>query len=280
MRISIYYGEEGYVKIVVCIKQVPGTQDVKVDPNTGVLLRSGIETKMNPYDLYALETARKIKERVGGLITVITMGPPAAKAIIEEAYSLGADAGLLITDRKFAGADVLATSLTLASGIKTIGDVDLILCGKQTTDGDTAQVGPAIAEYLNIPHVSWVLELLDVTEKDIIVKQDLGSHYANSSLPFPCLLTVEKDIFEPQLPSYLLKQAAKDRKIEVISLHDLDNNDETQYGLAGSPTQVEKIFEPETKADAIEFIGNSKDQAQALYSKLVQLKFVSKEDIV
>ena len=192
--------------------------------------------KNEPYDLYALETARKIKERVGGLITVITMGPPAAKAIIEEAYSLGADAGLLITDRKFAGADVLATSLTLASGIKTMGDVDLILCGKQTTDGDTAQA----IEYLNIPHVSWVLELLDVSEKEIIVKQDLGSHYANSSLPFPCLLTVEKDIFEPQLPSYLLKQAAKDRKIEVLSLHDLDNNDETQYGLAGSPTQVEK----------------------------------------
>lgn len=267
------------MNIIVCIKQVPDTQKVSVDSKTGVLLRDGIETKMNPFDLYAIETAMKIKEKVGGTITVITMGPPSAKVIIEEAFSLGADEGCLITDRKFAGADVLATSLTLSEGIKTLKDFDLILCGKQTTDGDTAQVGPAIAEYLNIPHVSWVLEMLDVNEQSITVKQDLGSHDALVSLDFPCLLTVEKDIFEPRLPSYLLKVDSIDKQVNILTLNDLGNKDESQFGLSGSPTQVERIFEPEHHDEVVDIRGNSEEVALQLYEQLLSHKFIVKEDL-
>ncbi len=266
------------MNIIVCIKQVPGTQDVSVDPETGVLIRDGIDTKMNPFDLYAIETAMKIKEQTGGKITVITMGPPSAKVIIEEAYSLGADEGVLITDRKFAGADVLATSLTLSQGIKAIRDFDLVLCGKQTTDGDTAQVGPAIAEYLGIPHVSWVLEMLDVNKKSITVKQDLGNHFGQSELTFPCLLTVEKDIFQPRLPSYLLKQESKGRKVDVVTLNQLPDTDESKYGLSGSPTQVEKIFEPESHDEVVDIVGNAEEVADQLYNQLIDLKFISKEE--
>ena len=134
------------MNIIVCIKQVPGTNKVEVDPVTGVLKRSGVDSKMNPYDLYALETALRIKAKVGGEVKVITMGPPQAKAVIKEAFAMGADDGYLMTDRKFAGADVLATSFTLSQGVKMMGEYDLIICGKQTTDGDTAQVGPEMAE--------------------------------------------------------------------------------------------------------------------------------------
>jgi electron transfer flavoprotein beta subunit len=142
------------INITTCIKQVPGTTKVDVDPETGVLIRDGIESKMNPYDLYALETALQIKATQDATITVISMGPPQATEIIKEAYMMGADDGLLLSDRKFAGADVLSTAYTLSQGIITKGMPDLIVCGKQTTDGDTAQVGPEMAEFLGIPHVA------------------------------------------------------------------------------------------------------------------------------
>ncbi len=157
------------MKIMVCIKQVPGTSKVEVDEKTGVLKRDGVDSKMNPYDLYALETALRIKEKKGGHIKVISMGPPQAKAVIKEAYSMGADEGTLVSDRKFAGADVLATSYTLSQGVKKCGDFHIILCGKQTTDGDTAQVGPEMAEYLGISHVANVRRILDVNDDFIKV---------------------------------------------------------------------------------------------------------------
>ncbi|MCJ7688761.1 MAG: electron transfer flavoprotein subunit beta/FixA family protein, partial [Clostridiaceae bacterium] len=155
------------MEILVCIKQVPGTSNVEVDPVTGVLKRDGIDSKMNPFDLFALETALKIKEQEGGVIKVITMGPPQAKDVIREAYMMGADEGALVSDRKFAGADVLATSYTLSQGVKKMGGFDLILCGKQTTDGDTAQVGPEMAEYLGIPHIANVLKIEEIKEKSV-----------------------------------------------------------------------------------------------------------------
>ncbi len=262
------------MKIIVCIKQVPATQKVAVDPETGVLLREGVETKMNPFDLYALETALKIKSQTKAMIAVITMGPPSAQAVIDEAYALGADEGYLLTDRKFAGADVLATSFTLASGISSIGEYDLIICGKQTTDGDTAQVGPAIAEHLGLPHVSWAMQLETVDQKSITVRQDLGSHVALAKMNYPCLITVEKDIFIPRLPSYLKKQAAKNRQTTVLALADLVITDEKRYGLAGSPTQVERIFEPAAKHDITTWTGDAQTISTALADKLVELRFV------
>ncbi|MDR3602471.1 MAG: electron transfer flavoprotein subunit beta/FixA family protein, partial [Desulfosporosinus sp.] len=152
------------MEILVCIKQVPGISKIEVDPITGVLKRDGVDSKMNPYDLYAIETALRIKEQVGGTVKVISMGPPQAQDVIKEAYMMGADEGALVSDRKFAGADVLATAYTISQGVRKMGNFDLILCGKQTTDGDTAQVGPEMAEYLGIPHIANVLKIIELKE--------------------------------------------------------------------------------------------------------------------
>ena len=187
------------MEIVVCVKQVPGTSEVEVDPVTGVLKRDGVDSKMNPYDLFALETALRIKKENNATLKTITMGPPQAKKVISESFSMGVDEGAIVSDRKFGGADVLATAYTLAQGIKKIGNPDLIICGKQTTDGDTAQVGPEIAEYLNIPHVTNVTKIIEVGEKSIVVETDLPTTLEVCEISYPCLLTVEKDIFQPRL---------------------------------------------------------------------------------
>lgn len=262
------------MNIFVCIKQVPGTSKVEVDPVTGVLKRDGVDTKMNPYDLYALETALEIKENEGGELKVISMGPPQAMEVIKEAYAMGADDGYLVSDRKFAGADVLATSYTLSQGIRKMGDFDIILCGKQTTDGDTAQVGPEMAEYLNIPHVANVRRIIEVKKDSIVVEMDMPNTVEIVDVKFPCLLTVEKDIFQPRLPSYKKKVATKDREIKVISLKDFEDKNEKKYGLNGSPTQVERIFPPEVNDDREMWEGESKELSDKMTSKLKELKFI------
>ena len=260
--------------ILVCIKQVPGTSEVEVDEETGVLKRSGIESKMNPYDLYALETAMRIKEDKGAKLGVISMGPPQAKEVIREAFMMGADEGALLSDRKFAGADVLATSFALSQGVKKVGMPDLIVCGKQTTDGDTAQVGPELAEFLNIPHVTNVINLVEVKDDCIVVDMDLPNTVQTVEIEFPCLITVEKGIFEPRLPSFKLKMETKDREIQVYGLKDFRDKDEKKYGLNGSPTQVLKIFPPEAKAQSERWTGSGDELAEKLFDKLVEGKFV------
>jgi len=262
------------MKILVCIKQVPGTTKVEVDEQTGVLKRDGVESKMNPYDLYALEVALRIKEKLGGSVTVLTMGPPQAEAIIKEAYMMGVDDGFLLSDRKFAGADVLATSYTLSQGIKVIGTFDLIICGKQTTDGDTAQVGPAIAEHLNIPHVTWVSNIREVNERNIVVEQDLADSLEVVELDYPCLITVEKDIVQPRLPSYKKKLETRYKPIQVLSLESLQDRNENNYGLNGSPTQVERIFPPEVKAEHILWEGQPEELAEKAFHLLKTEKFI------
>lgn len=262
------------MEILVCIKQVPGTSKVEVDPVTGVLKRDGVDSKMNPYDLYALETALKIKEQQGGVIKVISMGPPQAKDVIREAYMMGADEGALVTDRKFAGADVLATSYTISQGVRKMGKFDLILCGKQTTDGDTAQVGPEMAEYLGIPHIANVLKIIEIKEKSVIVEMDMPNTIEVAEVQFPCLLTVEKDIFQPRLPSYRKKLTTKDREIKIITLNDFEDKDEKKYGLNGSPTQVERIFPPSKNNDRETWTGNSEELSFKIATKLKELKFV------
>ena len=196
------------MRIFVCIKQVPATNKVQVDEKTGVLKRAGVQSKMNPYDLYALETALRLREAHGGTVTVGTMGPPQAQAIIREAYMMGADEGYVFSDRRLGGADVLATSYTLSQAIRSVGDFDLILCGRQTTDGDTAQVGPAIAEHLGIPHAAWVSKLT-VSGDGVDAEQQLQDVVETVHIPFPCLVTVEQDIYMPRLPS--LKTARQRR---------------------------------------------------------------------
>ena len=176
------------------MKQVPAGTKVDIDPETGAMKRLSGETRTNPYDLFALEAALQLREKVGGSVTVLTMGPPQAEEMMRDAYTMGADDAIILSDRKFAGADVLATSYALSQGITAIGDIDLIICGKQTTDGDTAQVGPAIAEHLGIPHAAWVSEIVDADSESIQVKQDLVSVSQTSKIPYPCLITVDKDM--------------------------------------------------------------------------------------
>lgn len=262
------------MNILVCIKQVPETNKVEVDPVTGVLKRNGVSSKMNPYDLYAIETALRIREEKGGSITVITMGPNQAMSIIREAFSMGADNGAIISDRKFGGADVLATSYTISQGVKKLGQFDLILCGKQTTDGDTAQVGPEVAEWLQIPSVSNVCKIKEIHNDFIVVEMDMTEDIEITKVAFPCLLSVDKDIFTPRLPSFLKKQASKDREIRVITFDDLEDKNEKHYGLNGSPTQVQRIFPPEVNSEQVIWKGNGLELANRLYNKLEELKLV------
>ncbi|HWS43990.1 MAG TPA: electron transfer flavoprotein subunit beta/FixA family protein [Pseudoflavonifractor sp.] len=262
------------MNILVCIKQVPSSNKVEVDSVTGVLKREGAESKLNPYDLYALETALRLREGRGGKVAILTMGPPQAEAVIREAFAMGADEGCLITDRRFGGADVLATSYTLAQGAKRLGDFDLILCGKQTTDGDTAQVGPEMAEWLGVPSVSSVVSISGVDDGSITVEMDMPHALETARLPFPCLLTVEKDIYMPRLPSYVKKMASKDRPILRLTLSDMEDTDEKHYGLNGSPTQVQRIFPPETSVVQEFWHGGGDELGDRLFEKLRAEKFL------
>ena len=262
------------MKIVVCIKQVPGTTEVEVDPKTGVLKRDGVDSKLNPYDLYALEAALRIRQQSGAEVKAITMGPPQAEQVLREAFMMGVDEAVLLTDRKFAGADVLATSYALSQGIRLGGVPDLIICGKMTTDGDTAQVGPEIAEFLGIPHVANVLRSLEVGAESILVEMDMAATVEVARVQYPCLITVEKGICQPRLPSFRLKCATRDRAIPRITMEELPDSDARHYGLLGSPTQVKRIFPPEVNSDRECWTGPGPELASRLADRLHHLKFV------
>ena len=262
------------MKILVCIKQVPGTSQVEIDETTGTLKRDGVAAKMNPFDLYALETALRIKEEHGAEITVLTMGPPQCEKVVREAFMMGVDKGVILSDRAFGGADVLMTSFTLSEGVRKTGPYDLIVCGKQTTDGDTAQVGAELAEWLKIPHVVNVKAVGAITDKDITLTVDLPDYEIEERIPFPCLMTVEKGIFEPRLPSYRKKLATADREITWLALGDLDDKDPKHYGLNGSPTQVKRIFPPESHVEHVILEGSPTEQATQLAELLAKKKFL------
>ncbi len=267
------------MNIMVCIKQVPGTSQVEIDAKTGTLKRDGVAAKMNPFDLYALETALKIKETVASEgraaeVTVLTMGPPQCERVVREAFMMGADRGIILSDRAFGGADVLMTSYTLAAGVKRAGDIDLIICGKQTTDGDTAQVGAELAEWLKLPHVVNVKAIGAITAKDITLTVDLPDYELTERIPFPMLMTVEKGIFEPRLPSYRRKLATADREIMWLKLGDLEDTDPKHYGLNGSPTQVKCIFPPESHVEHVMLEGDEREQAAKLAGILEEKKLL------
>ncbi|MBC3804681.1 electron transfer flavoprotein subunit beta [Acetobacterium fimetarium] len=263
------------MKILVCIKQVPGTSNVEVDPETGVLIRDGVESKMNPYDLYALETAFRLKEQLGGTITTLSMGPMQGKEVLFESFYMGADEGCLLSDRKFGGADVVATSYTLAQGAKKLGDFDLIVCGKQTTDGDTAQVGPEMAEFLGIPHVTNVIKILEADQEGLTLQMNMEETLEIQRVPFPCLITVDKDIYTPRLPSYKRKlEISENPEIKILTLKDMYDTDEKNYGLSGSATQVERIFPPESNVEKTSFVGDGKTLAKTLFGILSEKKYL------
>ena len=262
------------MKIIVCMKQVPAGTKVDIDPETGAMKRMSGDTRTNPYDLFALETAISLREKLGGTVTVLTMGPPQAETMMRDAYACGADDAVILSDRKFAGADVLATSYALAQGIQVIGGADLIICGRQTTDGDTAQVGPSIAEHLAIPHAAWVAEVTDVTESSITVRQNLVSVSQVSELPYPCLVTIDKDTCVPRLPSYRLKKATADRPVRILSFADMPDQDLSRYGLVGSPTSVEPMFAPKEAEKQVYIEGASDEKASRLFAILNENKII------
>ena len=262
------------MKILVCVKQVPGSTNVEVDPVTGVLKRSGIPSKINPYDLYAIEMALSLTERFGGSVETLTMGPPQAKAVIQEAVCMGAQRGTVLTDRKFAGADVLATAYTLPQGVRKCGDFDLILCGKQTTDGDTAQVGAELAEYLEIPNVSNVLSIEDFRDNKLYLTAGLDEKIVSMAVSLPCLISVEGDINTPRLPSYKIRKTLTENSVAFLTFADFADQEESHYGLSGSATQVERIFPPEKVSQKQTIDADPETQAQVLYTLLRDRKML------
>ncbi len=262
------------MNILVCVKQVPGSNNVEVDPVTGVLKRNGIQSKINPYDLYGIETALSITEKYGGRVECITMGPPQAKAIITESVSMGVECGTVLTDRKFAGADVLATAYTISQGIRKCGEFDLIICGKQTTDGDTAQVGAEVAEYLGIPNVSNVLSVDDICDGKVFLTTSLDDKVVKLSISLPCLISVDGDINTPRLPSYKVRKSLKDDAVKFLTFNDFEDQDPSHYGLTGSATQVERIFPPEKNDQKHNIEGDAKDQAEELFQLLCERKMI------
>ena len=258
------------MNIVVCIKQVPDTTDVRINPETNTLIRDGVASIVNPFDTYAIEEAIRLRERFEGKVTVITMGPAQAEAALREAIALGADEGILLSDRAFAGSDTLATSYALAMGIKKIGDVDVILCGKQAIDGDTAQVGPGISVWLDLPQVAFAKKIDPAHEgkvKAFKVERMTEEGADVIEIPLPCLITVVKDINEPRMPSLKGMMRSKKAQITVWTAEDI-KADKQNLGLDGSPTQVMKIFSPPVRQGGEVIHGEAHDVADRIYELL------------
>ncbi len=228
------------LKIIVLIKQVPDTDKVKIDPESGTMIREGFEAVMNTFDLHALELALRIKETVGGSVRVISMGPPNTKDILREALALGADSATLVSDRIFAGADTLATSLVLKKVIEKY-EFDLILAGEKATDGETGQVGPEVGAMMDLPVVTYVSKLLDVREDKLIVERSVEDGTEEWEVDLPALLTVSRSVSEPRFPTLSGKKRAMKMDIEVLGFSDLGLRKD-QVGLIGSPTRVVKVF--------------------------------------
>lgn len=232
------------MKIVVCLKQVPDTTVVKIDPKTGTLIRDGVPSIINPEDKHALEGAIQLKEQVGGKVTVISMGIPAAKAALREALCMGADEAILLTDRALGGADTLATSKALAGVIKTL-DYDLIFAGRQAIDGDTAQVGPEIAEHLGIPQVTYVQDV-KVDGDTLTVNRALEDGHQVVEVKTPCLLTAIEELNETRYMNVARIFSTSDDEIKIMTAADIDVPVE-ELGLKGSPTKVKKSMTKEVK---------------------------------
>ncbi|MEN8264682.1 MAG: electron transfer flavoprotein subunit beta/FixA family protein [Nitrospirota bacterium] len=258
------------MNIIVCIKQVPDTAEIKINPETNTLMREGVPSIINPFDLNAIEAAIQIKEEVGGKVTALTMGPPQAETALREAVSMGVDEVVLLSDRAFAGSDTWATSYTLAKAIKKLG-ADIIFCGKQAIDGDTAQVGPETAEFLDVPHISYIRKIEGVSDSSIRVQRMMDEGYDVVESSIPVLLTVVKELNQPRMPSLRGKMAAKKAEIKTMGMADIDA-DENSLGLKGSPTQVKNIFAPETKAERRMIDGTPEEQVDNLVNELRGIK--------
>ena len=253
------------MEIVVCIKQVPDTTEVKIDPVTNTLIRQGVPSIVNPFDKNAVEAALQLKEKHGGKITVISMGPPQAKDALKECIAMGVDETILVSDRAFGGADTLATSYTLAAAVRKVGKVDMIICGKQAIDGDTAQVGPEMAEHLGIAQVTYAAKI-EVDGDSAKIDREHDDGYEVIEVKMPVLVSVVKSINEPRYPT--VKGTMKANRTEIATWTAADLTvDEQKLGLKGSPTQVKRIFTPPQRVQGILI---NKETAREAVADLIQ----------
>lgn len=262
------------MNIIVCLKQVPDTTDVRIDPATNTLVREGVPAIVNPFDENGIEEALRLKEKYGGSVTAICMGPLQAQEALRSAIALGVDEVILICDRSFAGSDTWATSYTLSQAIKKIGSFDLIICGKQAIDGDTAQVGPGIAEWLNIPQITFVYKINEIKDNKIIAQRLLEDETEVLESPLPAVITVVKQINEPRMPSLKGQMKAKKAQIPTWTTADFEVKKEN-LGLEASPTRVVKIFNPPARGAGEMLTGSSPDEiVEKLVNKLKEQKVV------
>jgi electron transfer flavoprotein beta subunit len=262
------------LNVIVCVKQVPGTNEVKMNKETNTIIRESAEAIINPFDEYAIEEGVRIKENTDGSVTVLSMGIPQVADLLRETIAVGVDNAVLLSDKAFAGADSLATAYALSMGVKKIGKYDLIICGKQATDGDTAQVGPSLAEKLGIPHTTYVRKIEQITENYIRCQRMTEDGYEVIEMPLPAVITVVKEINEPRLPSIKGKLKAKKTEVMVYNADDI-GADKNLCGLKGSPTQVVKTFVPEHEISGEIIEGTSREQAQKLVQKLMSMQFMT-----
>jgi len=260
------------MNIIVCIKQVPDTTDVRIDPATNTLVREGVPSIINPFDMYAIEEALRLREKLGGKVTVLSMGPPQVMTALKEAISLGADEAVLLSDRAFAGADTWATSYVLALALKKL-QPELVFCGMQAIDGDTGQVGPGIAVHMDYAQATYVARIESLEKRKITVKRMHEYGYEICSLRLPAVLTVVKEINEPRTPSLRGKMNAKKAEIPMWKPADIEA-DESKLGLQGSPTQVVKVFSPPHREGGEKWTGEPDELAGKVAELLRELEIV------
>ncbi len=260
------------MEIIVCIKQVPDTTEIKIDPETNTLIRDGVPSIINPFDENAIEEALKLKEAHGGRVTVITMGPPQADAVLRDALAMGVDDVILVSDRKFAGADTWATSYTLAKAIERIGKYDMIFFGKQAIDGDTAQVGPGVGEWLKLPQVAYIRKI-DVKDGKAKVERMMEDGYEIVEVELPAVFTVLKEMNEPRYPSLKGKMMAKKKEIAVWDAAQINAEDD-KIGLENSPTKVVRTFTPTPRNRGEVLEGEPQEVAGELIKRLQEIKIV------
>lgn len=259
------------MNIVVLVKVVPGTTEVKMNKETNTLIREGVQQVVNPYDEYAVEEGLRLRERLGGKVIVLNMGAPHMLDVVRQTIEVGVDGVIQVSDRAVAASDTWATSYVLAEAIRKVGDVGIVLAGKQAIDGDTAQTGPGVAEKLGWPHVAFVRRLREVSWEKMVVERMTEDGYEVVETTMPCLITVVKDINTPRVPSLKGKMAAKRADIPVWSAADLDL-DTSLVGLAGSPTKVHRTFVPERRRTGSVLEGDARVQAAQLVEKLREMK--------
>jgi len=255
------------MNIIVCIKQVPDVTEVKWDPETGSLIRKGIPSIINPNDKNALEAALQVREMHGGVVTVLSMGPSQVEEALREALGMGADTAIQLSDRRFAGSDTWATAYTLGLAVKKIGQYDLIMCGTEAVDGMTAQVGPQLSEYLDIPQLTYATQI-EIIDKKVRVKQKLGDYDRLLEAPLPALITIEREAFRPRIAPMDTILEAYGKEIPVWKPEDL-NGEEDHFGLKGSPTRLRKVYTPKLLKGKVEMLeGGPEEVAGKLIGKL------------